>query len=140
MLKKMAEQNKNQPRQLPDKLEEIQGVTGVNIREYNMIDTVIESVTPVDYAQPGEEEQPSISIVTQNLDESGEREIRGRVNISLFRKDGILSYSQSANSNAQKILNFFKVNGFHELQGKPCKTIVRQNNDGNERLTIYFGQ
>lgn len=138
----MAEQNqqKNQPRILPENLEQIQGVEGINIREYNMMDTYIESVTPIDYAQPGEEEQPAINIVTANLDASGEREVRGRVNISLFRKEGQLSYSKSSNSNAQKLLKYFEVNGFHELQGKPCKTIVRQNNDGNERLTIYFGQ
>ncbi len=138
----MAENNqqKNQPKVIPERLDTIQGVEGINIREYNMTNTYIESVTPLDYAQPGENEQPAINIVTANLDPSGEREIRGRVNISLFRKNGVLSYSQSNNSNAQKLLKYFSVNGFHELEGKPCTTIVRQNNDGNERLTIYFGQ
>lgn len=124
-------------------LSKLKGVEGVDLNEFNMIDTEIENVELKSNTKTinGKiEENIFLEITSKQLHDT--KNIRARTFISMWKDEesGSLAYSTSPNSNATKILNFFKVDSFDKLKGLACKTIKRVNDSGKEKLDIYFGQ
>lgn len=119
-------------------LKDIKGKKGLDLDEFNFKDTTIEVVEAKDYSTP-DEERLRLLVQTEILKEG--TKLRATEFITLFRDDEQkISYSKSANSNAQKMLDYFKVSNFEELKGKPCKAVVKVNDKGEKRVGIYFGK
>ena len=143
-LKMSQEQNNNQESKsttLNVELTKLKGVEGVDIREFNMKDTnieVVETKMSTRNTANGVEENYFIQIQSAPLTEKG---LRATTFISLWKDENDeLCYSKNPNSNASKILNYFKVDSFEKLKGLKAQTIVRINSNMKEKLEIYFGQ
>ena len=143
----MANEQNNQNTRVSYDVGSLVGKEPVDIDKYNFIDTKIESVEIHNYGKAGEEERLRLVVKTQKVDEQNNN-MRGVEFITLFRdKDSPqidsqipnIAYSQSPNSTAQKMLTWFKVNNFKELEGMDCKTQVRLKDNGNKSLGIYYG-
>lgn len=138
---KMADEQNNQNTRVSYDVGSLVGKEPVDIDKYNFIDTKIESVEIHNYGKAGEEERLRLVVKTQKVDEQNNN-MRGVEFITLFRdKDNSqnIAYSQSPNSTAQKMLTWFKVNDFKELEGMDCKTQVRLKDNGSKSLGIYYG-
>jgi len=137
----MADEQNNQNTRVSYDVGSLVGKEPVDIDKYNFIDTKIESVEIHNYGKAGEEERLRLVVKTQKVDEQNNN-MRGVEFITLFRdKDNSqnIAYSQSPNSTAQKMLTWFKVNDFKELEGMDCKTQVRLKDNGSKSLGIYYG-
>jgi len=80
-----------------------------------------------------------IIISSENLQTSG-KEIIAREYIPLKFDDELKEFGipENPNSSAMKILNYFKVKDFSELEGKECMIVKRVKKD-KEFLGIHFG-
>ena len=138
----MVNEQKDKSQVLDFDLSKLKAVEGIDLSEFNMIETEIENVEVKQNSKnvAGKiEENIFLEITSKQLHDT--KNIRARTFISMWKdEEGDLAYSKSANSNATKILNFFKVDSFEKLKGLPCKTIVRINDAGKEKLDVYFGQ
>lgn len=139
----MAQDQNNATQEVSVDLSSMVGKEGVNLDNYNMIDTEIEHVIPKQRKIKNDDgsfrESYFLDIQTKQLDDT--MNIRGRTFINFWKEeDGTLGFSLKENSNSYKILNYFKVDNFNDLVGKKCQTIVRQDNNGNKKLDVYFGQ
>lgn len=144
----MVEENQNQNNQSNSQvvdinLTELKGYKGLDMNDFNEIETYIENVIPKSTHTTDNQGNPVynyfLDVMTPILQEG--TNLRARTFIKFWKdENGEVRYSEKPNSNAYKILKHFKVNDFSELVGQPCKTIVRQDDSGNERLDIYFGQ
>lgn len=119
-------------------LKDIKGKKGIDLQEFNFVDTKIDVVEMKDYSTE-EEERLRILVQTEILKEG--TKLRGTEFITLFRdNEGIISYSESPNSNARKLLDYFEAENFEELKGKDCKVVVKTNDNGKKNLGIFFGK
>lgn len=119
-------------------LKDLKGKEGLDYDSLNFKDSFIEIVEIKDYSKNDKEEQKRVIIQTAKLVEG--RNIRGTTFITLFRdEEGNLCYSTSPNSKASKMLKFFGVDNFEDLKGKPCKVVVKLDNNFKKKVEIWFG-
>lgn len=144
-------------------LDNIKSKEGIDLSEFNMMDTEIEVIEIKDYQH--EEEQDRVNVPDLELDEERAKKeklrlivqtkilkdgtkIRGTLFFNLFRDREVtegcnIVFSKSENAFLPKFLDFFKLDkdslaGLKDLKGKPCKTIIKKDNNNRDKVEIYY--
>ena len=124
-------------------LKNLKKIKSIDIDEFNGIKSKIgtvklEDVETKDFGK-GLQEVRQVLIESEVLNDDKERPITAREYVSLRKIDGEWGFSDSPKAKAQKMLNFFKVSSFDELQGKSIVINKKQRDNGKEFLGFGFG-
>lgn len=124
-------------------LKNLKKIKSIDIDEFNGIKSKIgtvklEDVETKDFGK-GSQEVRQVLIESEVLNDDKERPITAREYVSLRKIDGEWGFSDSPKAKAQKMLNFFKVSSFDELQGKSIVVNKKQRDNGKEFLGFGFG-
>ncbi len=124
-------------------LKNLKQIKSIDLEEFDGTQSKIASVTLLDPQTKdfgeGEVETRQILIETENLSKDSDVKITAREYISLKKdSDGEWGIPTSKNSKATKVLNFFKINSFDELEGKEC-LVVRKVSGDRTLLGIHVG-
>lgn len=125
-------------------IKDLKTIKSFDIDKYDGKKVEIESVelSPIETKNfgDGEKEVQQIIIKTKNISDVGEKEVKVIEYISL-KKDietGEFGIPDSKKSNAQKMLQYFRVNTFDELIGQEVR-IVKKLTEKGTFLGFHYG-
>lgn len=120
-------------------LSKLKGKEGINLDDFNFMDSKIEIVELNNYLTEEGEDNFKILIQSKILKEG--TKLRATEFVSVFKdSEGNLCYSESPKSNARKFLTHFNVKSFDDLKDKTCKVVKKTSDSGKDRLGIFIGR
>jgi len=138
----MTTENNNNSQKLNVSLSSLKGKKGLDLKQFHNQEITIDSVEVKHslVTRDGKtEDNYYLEVTSSPLNENG---FTARTFISLWKNEetGEFNYSLKENSNSYKMLNFFQVSSFEELVGKKTTAILRLNDNGTQKVDIYYGQ